>query len=171
MGADAQYQDLAVRTGRLLAERGITLVYGGGSIGLMGTVARAALNAGGRVVGVIPQFLADREVALKECSELVIVPSMHVRKQVMLDRSDACVALPGGIGTLDELIEAMTWRELFLHDKPLWLLDEDGYWAPFNTMFDHIHARGFASDRVRGLVQQLDGLEAFAQALDLGLPT
>ncbi len=128
VGANREYARAAQELGCLFAERGITLVYGGGSIGLMGVIADAALAAGGRVIGVIPQGLRTRELAHEGLSEMVAVDSMHARKQIMVDRSDAFIALPGGIGTLDELFEAFTWLQLGIHDKPVGMLNVSGYY-------------------------------------------
>lgn len=161
------YADAAWRFGELLAERGITLIFGGGHVGLMGAVADAALEAGGRVEGVIPQSLVDRELAHPSAQEMHIVQSMHDRKALMANLSDAFVALPGGIGTLDELFEAWTWRQLGFHNKPLGLLDVEGFWRPLIDLADHLRDHGFARGNTRGLliddtdpVALLDKLEA-----------
>jgi len=142
-------RDSARRTGRLLAESGMELIYGGGHIGLMGLAADAALDAGGRVVGIIPDFLHERELAHTRVSELVVVGSMHERKQRMFERADAFAILPGGLGTLDEAFECMTWKQLKLHDKPIAIVDVDGYWQPLLKLLDHAIATGFARAKVR----------------------
>lgn len=165
VGTDPAQAALAESFGRLCAERGITLVYGGGGIGLMGIAARAALAAGGRVVGVIPRFLMTAEIAQVGLSELVVVETLHARKAEMHARADAILALPGSIGTLDELFEAMTWRELGLHDKPIWLLGANGYWAPFVTLVDHIATAGFAPPNLDRLFEPLANLEALVARL------
>lgn len=130
------YLDLASRFGAALAARGIRLVYGGGSIGLMGRVARAAHGAGGDVLGVMPRFLERREVMLDSVPHRM-VDTMHERKRIMFDESDAFVVLPGGIGTLEEAVETLSWRRLELHQKPLVFLSEDDFWAPFFHLIQH----------------------------------
>src|SRR3954452_19516653 len=136
-GADPGYAAAARELGRLLAARGIGLVYGGGNVGLMGAIADAAMEAGGEVTGVIPQALLDREVGHRGVTELRVVASMHERKALMADLSDAFVALPGGIGTLEELVEVYTWAQLGLHRKPIGLLDVAAFYAPLVAFLDH----------------------------------
>lgn len=136
----------------LLAGRDLTLVYGGGSIGLMGILADAALAAGGRVVGVLPEHLARREVAHAGLTELHIVASMHERKALMARRADAFIALPGGLGTLEELFEVLTWAQLGLHRKPCALLNADGYFDPMIAFLDGAVARGFVQPRHRDML-------------------
>ena len=128
----------AARLGRLLAQAGIELVYGGGRVGIMGVIANAALEAGGRVVGVIPEHLMRREVGHLGTTELIVTASMHERKATMFARADAFVVLPGGPGTLDETFEILTWRQLGLHDKPLIICDSGGYWGPLKALVDHM---------------------------------
>jgi uncharacterized protein (TIGR00730 family) len=140
------FADAARTLGRLLGKRGGVLVYGGGRVGLMGAVADATLAAGGQVVGVIPQALMDREVGHLGLSELHVVETMHERKQLMAERADAFVALPGGIGTLEELYEVWSWQQLGYHDKPVALLDVDGYYRALLEFHATMHARGFVSD-------------------------
>ena len=135
-GSTAAFADLATRVGQTLAARGIGLVYGGASVGLMGQMAAAALSAGGEVIGVIPQALVDMEVAHTGLSDLRVVGTMHERKALMADLADAFIALPGGIGTLDELFEILTWSQLGLHNKPTGLLELDGYFAPLLAFLD-----------------------------------
>ncbi len=135
-GRSPSYAAAARRLGVLLAERGIGLVYGGGNVGLMGLLADAALAGGGEVIGVIPRALVDRELAHARLSELVIVDTMHERKQKMHDLADGFVALPGGFGTLDELFEALTWAQLGMHGKPCGLLDVDDFWAPLIALVE-----------------------------------
>ena len=151
-GEGEQWADAARSLGTLLAGRGIDLVYGGGRVGLMGEVADAALAAGGRVVGVIPTGLFSREVAHRGVTELHEVASMHERKALMYDRSDAFIALPGGFGTLDELAEVLTWTQLGLHGKPAVLLDVDHFWDPFIAQLDHMTASGFLKPQNRDLL-------------------
>lgn len=142
-GADPRFREAAAELGRALAGAGITLVFGGGEEGLMGHVAHAALDAGGRVIGVIPTFLIRKEHALKEAQELIVVDSMHQRKQLMFERADAFVALPGGIGTLEELVEQLTWLQLLRHTKPVLIADIAGFWRPLLSLFAHMREQGF----------------------------
>ncbi len=146
------YAESARALGKLLAERGIGLVYGGGLVGLMGVVADAALAAGGEVVGIIPQRLVDAEVAHRGLTSLEVVESMHERKARMAELSDAFIALPGGFGTLDELFEILTWAQLGLHGKPCGLLDVDSYFAPLVAWVDGGVAAGFIRPRHRELL-------------------
>jgi uncharacterized protein (TIGR00730 family) len=143
LGADPRYGNAAAELGRALALAGITLVFGGGEEGLMGRVAHAALDAGGRVIGVIPTFLLRKEHALKEAQELIVVDSMHQRKQLMFERADAFVAMPGGIGTLEELVEQLTWAQLLRHTKPVLIADIGGFWRPLLSLFAHMREQGF----------------------------
>ncbi len=126
-----------------MAEAGVRLVYGGGSIGLMGIVARTVLACGGDVTGIIPQFLKDREVMLHEVSELIVTADMHERKRIMFERSDAFVALPGGIGTLEEVVEIMTWAQLEQHAKPILIANINGFWDPLVEQFSRMTTDGF----------------------------
>ncbi|HEX9994285.1 MAG TPA: TIGR00730 family Rossman fold protein [Acidimicrobiales bacterium] len=151
-GADPAFAAVAGQVGALLAGAGIRLVYGGGAVGLMGTVADAALAAGGEVVGVIPRGLFRREVAHPGLTELVEVRSMHERKQVMFDRSDAFVALPGGIGTVEELVEVATWAQLGISDKPVATLDVAGYWRPLHALLRSMADAAFLREDSLGLV-------------------
>jgi uncharacterized protein (TIGR00730 family) len=142
-GLHPAYAVAARKLGKALAENGIRLVYGGGSLGLMGEVARATLGAGGKVTGIIPDFLGSRELMLKDVNELIVVESMHVRKQLMFDRADAFVALPGGIGTLEELVEQLTWSQLGRHSKPIVVANIEGFWDPFLKLLDHMKGETF----------------------------
>lgn len=142
-GTDPVFVDAARDLGRCLADAGIRLVYGGGNLGLMGTVARAVLENGGDVTGIIPDFLKERESLIVEAQETIIVPDMHTRKQLMFDRADAFVAMPGGVGTLEELVEQLTWAQLGRHSKPILLLDVNGFWRPLLTLFAHMRGHGF----------------------------
>ena len=164
-GADPAHAVLAEALGELLAARGVTLVYGGGAIGMMGLAARAAMAAGGRVEGVIPRFLMTEEIAQRGLAELVVVDTLHERKAEMHARADTILALPGSIGTLDELMEALTWRELGLHDKPVWLLGANDYWRPLVALLEHIAAEGFAPPDLFRLVEPLAGLDDLAARL------
>ena len=152
-GTDDRYAEAAVELGLLLAGRGIEMVYGGGHVGLMGVVADACMAAGGRVVGVIPKGLFTREVAHRDVTVLHEVASMHERKQMMYDLADAFVALPGGLGTLEELAEVATWTQLGLHGKPVALVDVAGFWEPLARQLDHMVAEGFMKESSRALVR------------------
>ena len=132
------HRTAAAQLGTALAENGIRLVFGGGHIGLMGITADAALAAGGEVIGVIPEFLQERELGHDGCDELIVTSSMHSRKQKMAELSDGFAIMPGGLGTLDEAFEIITWKQLNLHDKPIVLADIDGYWQPFKALLDHV---------------------------------
>jgi uncharacterized protein (TIGR00730 family) len=143
LGQTAAFVEAAGEVGRWIGTNGGQLVYGGGNNGLMGVVADATLASGGRVVGVIPQALVEREFAKRDCTELHIVDTMHERKQMMAERADAFLALPGGIGTFEELFEVWTWRQLGYHDKPIGLLDVDGYYAPLLAFLQSSVGHGF----------------------------
>lgn len=151
-GRDPRYVEAARGFGALLARHGIEAVTGGGSVGMMGAVAEGVLGAGGRVTGVIPRVLMEREVAFEGLSELVVTGSMHERKQRMAAMSDAFVALPGAFGTFEELCEMVTWTQLGIHHKPLGLLDVLGYWHSLLALFDHAVQEGFLLPRNRALV-------------------
>lgn len=142
-GRSPVYADAARALGRSLAENDIALVYGGGGLGLMGEVARATLEAGGKVTGIIPDFLTVREHMLKEVTDLVVTADMHERKKLMFERSDAFVALPGGIGTLEELIEQLTWIQLGQHQKPILILNTEGFWNPLLKLLENLRDLGF----------------------------
>jgi uncharacterized protein (TIGR00730 family) len=166
-GIDPAHAALAAGVGTLAAARGLTLVYGGGTHGLMGLAARAALAGGGRVVGILPEGLAGREIAQAGLTELVVTATLHQRKAAMFARSDAIVVLPGGIGTLDELFEVMTWRNLGLHAKPIFLVDRDGgtFWQPFRDLLGHLDRAGFAYPGLFALVEPLAGVDGLAARL------
>ncbi|CAH1658335.1 Cytokinin riboside 5'-monophosphate phosphoribohydrolase [Hyphomicrobiales bacterium] len=140
---DPTFASDATALGQAMADAGIRLIYGGGNIGLMGTVARSVLEAGGEVTGVIPTFLKDREILLEEAQETIVVPDMHSRKQIMYERADAFIALPGGIGTLEELVEQLTWSQLGRHTKPILLLNTQNFWQPLLDLFSHMSQSGF----------------------------
>jgi uncharacterized protein (TIGR00730 family) len=145
-GSRPELRDVAIEAGRWIGERGGQLVYGGGNNGLMGLMADATLAAGGRVVGIIPQSLVEREYAKRDCTELHIVDNMHDRKRMMAERADAFLALPGGTGTFEEFFETWTWRQLGYHDKPIGLLDAGGYFAPLLAFLAGSVRDGFISD-------------------------
>lgn len=142
-GVKPIYKAAAQTLGQSLAEAQLGLVYGGGGLGLMGEVARATIEHGGRVTGIIPDFLTEREHMLKNVDELIVTRDMHERKQLMFDRSDAFVALPGGIGTLEELVEQLTWAQLGRHRKPVILANIDGFWDPFLKLLGHMREQEF----------------------------
>ena len=142
-GTNPRFIEAAIALGRILAEHGIRLVYGGGSIGLMGAIATSVLDHGGTVTGIIPDFLTARENALTRIQEMIVTPDMHERKRLMFERSDAFVALPGGIGTLEELVEQMTWQQLGRHAKPVLLANIDGFWEPLLALLAHMRATEF----------------------------
>ena len=142
-GTDPRFRAAAEQLGQALAAARIGLVYGGGNNGLMGILARSVLDAGGRVTGIIPDFLEKRELMLRDAQELVIVPDMHTRKRLMFERADAFVALPGGVGTLEELVEQLTWVQLGRHKKPVLIADISGFWKPLLSLFAHMHDSGF----------------------------
>jgi uncharacterized protein (TIGR00730 family) len=142
-GADPRHAKNAYAFGKALAENGVRLVYGGGGLGLMGTVARGVLDHGGQVKGIIPQFLVDREAMLLEVQDHVVTNDMHERKRLMFEEADAFVALPGGIGTLEELVEQLTWSQLGQHAKPILLANFNDFWSPLLTLFDHMRSQAF----------------------------
>jgi uncharacterized protein (TIGR00730 family) len=142
-GTNPRFVEAAIALGRALAENGIRLVYGGGSIGLMGAIATSVLDHGGTVTGIIPDFLTSRENALTRVQEMIVTPDMHERKRLMFERSDAFVALPGGIGTLEELVEQLTWQQLGRHSKPILIANIDGFWEPLLALLIHMRATQF----------------------------
>jgi len=170
-GARPTYAAAARAMGMELAQRGIGLVYGGGRVGLMGTLADAALQAGGEVIGVIPEALFAREVAHERVTEMHVVRSMHERKARMAELADAFVALPGGTGTLDELIEIMTWSQLGLHHKPVALYDVDEFWGPFLALLDHMVASGYAPASARTNLRVVTSPQDLVAGLVPGTPT
>ncbi len=165
-GTDSIHREAARRLGTLLAEHGIRLVYGGGGIGLMGVLADAVLAAGGAVTGVMPTHLSRAELRHETLTKTIIVDSMHARKQRMFEIADAFAILPGGLGTLDEAFEIITWKMLELHDKPILLIDNGGYWAPLRAMIDHAVAEGFASTDSVHLFTVVDDVDGVLPALE-----
>lgn len=143
LGLNPAYKEAAQTLGAAMAHNDIGLVYGGGSLGLMGEVARATLENGGRVTGIIPQFLVEKEAMLRDVDEVIVTENMHQRKQLMFDRSDAFVALPGGIGTLEELVEQLTWVQLGRHTKPVVVANIDAFWTPFLSLLTHMKTDTF----------------------------
>ena len=144
VGNDPAYRAAANELGERMAASGMRLVFGAGHIGMMGTVADAVLAGGGEAIGVIPEFLRDRELAHTGLTELHVVDSMHTRKRMMFDLSDAFIVLPGGLGTLEEMFEMITWRQLGRHEKPIVLISTKDYWAPFQAMIDRVVESDFA---------------------------
>jgi uncharacterized protein (TIGR00730 family) len=142
-GTNPRFSESAKALGRIFAENKIRLVYGGGSLGMMGAVATSALDNGGMVTGIIPDFLTMRENALTRVQEMIVTPDMHQRKRLMFEHSDAFVALPGGIGTLEELVEQLTWQQLGRHSKPVLLANIDGFWEPLLSLLAHMRATQF----------------------------
>ena len=142
-GSNPRFTEAAIALGKVFAENNIRLVYGGGSVGLMGAVAKSVLDHGGTVTGIIPDFLANRERMNPNLTELVVTPDMHERKRLMFERSDAFVALPGGVGTLEELVEQMTWQQLGRHTKPVLLANIDNFWEPLIALLTHMRANQF----------------------------
>jgi len=160
------HRDAAAELGRLLAKAGIRLVFGGGRVGLMGVIADATLQAGGEVVGIIPDHLVRLEVGHASATELVVVRTMHERKQKMADLSDGFAVLPGGLGTLDETFEIITWKQLRLHDKPIVLVDVAGYWKPLAGMVEHMIKEGFVQPAHRRLFGVVDKVEDVIPTLE-----
>ncbi len=155
--------------GRILAAARIGLVYGGGSLGLMGEVARSVLDHGGHVTGVIPGFLSERERMLTDAQELVVVDDMHQRKQLMFAKSDAFVALPGGLGTLEEFVEQLTWSQLGRHVRPIVLVNIDGFWDPLLVQFDSMQAEGFIRAGLELNLLVVDDVEDIVPAIEQAL--
>ena len=165
-GSNPAFVEAAAALGRAMAEQGIGLVYGGGNVGLMGTVARSVLDHGGHVTGIIPDFLKSREKMLDDVQETIVVSDMHTRKRLMFEKADAFVALPGGIGTLEELVEQLTWAQLGRHTKPILMLSTDGFWKPLLVLLAHMREQGFirpglelnylVAERVEEVIPMLD---------------
>jgi uncharacterized protein (TIGR00730 family) len=168
-GGDPRYREAAEALGRAMARSGIRLVYGGGSVGLMGILARTVLAHGGKVTGIIPQFLKDREVMLKEVSDLVVTADMHERKRIMFEHSDAFVALPGGIGTLEEVVEMMTWAQLDQHEKPILIANIGGFWDALIGLFQRMTDDGFLHKAFLG--NHVDLPVRFCDTVEAIIPT
>ena len=167
---DPAYLEAARETGRQAAARGIEIVFGGGHVGMMGALADGALAAGGRVVGIIPEILRDRELAHAGASEMIVVDSMHTRKRIMFERSDAFCALPGGMGTLDETFEIITWKQIGLHDKPVILANLKGYWDPLLALLSRQAEAGFVRPRHTGLFRVVERIDSIFEALEAAHP-
>ena len=164
---DREYREAATELGARLAAAGIGLVYGGGRVGLMGLLADAALAGGGQVIGIIPSRLRDAKLAHTGATELVVVETMHERKRLMAEKADAFAILPGGIGTLDELFEILSWKQLGLHHKPILLAAIGGYWAPLCALIEHIVTKGFARPEARELVRVVPTIAALMATLEV----
>ncbi len=164
-GVLPEYAACADAMGRALAANRWRLIYGAGDVGLMGRVARAAQDGGGDTFGVIPVHLLQQEVGKRDLDRFVVTETMHERKKVMFMNADAAVVLPGGAGSLDEFFEVLTWRQLGLHDKPIYLLNAAGYWDPLIALVDHVVRQGFADAALSGLVRVADSVPALVTAL------
>jgi uncharacterized protein (TIGR00730 family) len=167
-GKEPAYAAAARTLGHALAGAGIGLVYGGGSLGLMGEVAKATLDAGGHVTGIIPAFLSEREQMLREVDELIVTEDMHQRKMLMFQKSDAFIALPGGIGTLEELVEQLTWSQLGRHTKPIIVANIDGFWTPFLNLLDHMRSGAFIRNGLDVRFSVVDCAEQIVPAVIAG---
>jgi uncharacterized protein (TIGR00730 family) len=171
-GTNPRFMEAAKALGQVFAENDVRLVYGGGSLGMMGAVASSVLDHGGRVTGIIPDFLTTRENALTRVQELIVTPDMHERKRLMFEHSDAFVAMPGGVGTLEELVEQLTWKQLGRHAKPVLLANIDGFWEPLLALFTHMRSTEFIrpslsfdilkAERVEDILPQLRAAAAVA---------
>lgn len=164
-GNDPDYEKYAIDLGQSIAKKGYTLVYGGGNIGLMGKIADTVLEAGGSVIGVIPEFLLNREVGHTGLTELIVVDSMHTRKQKMAELADAFIAMPGGFGTLEELAEITTWVQLELVDNPVGLLNVNGYYNALIMQFDKMFEEGFTSEANRAIIKSSGDPKALLEQL------
>lgn len=164
-----RYIDAAKQVGQVLAENDMGLVYGGGRMGLMGAVADSVLDHGGSAIGIIPKHLQDREVYHETLNELHIVDTMHIRKQMMIDRSDAFLILPGGYGTLEEAFEILTWKQLGLHSKPIVFLNIFDFWSPLRELKQHLHQEAFVQDKDLKLFAIVDTIEGIMPALEAQL--
>ena len=164
-GANPVYREAAIALGQMLAAKGIRLVYGGGAVGLMGVVADAAIGAGGEVIGIIPQSLKNAEIGHQGLTRLEVVDGMHARKARMAELSDAFIALPGGLGTLEELFEVWTWAQLGYHRKPLGLLDVNQFYSKLSHFLDHLVEEGFVRAPQRGMLQRSESPQVLLQLL------
>ncbi len=165
LGLNPAYREAAHKLGAALAHNDIGLVYGGGSLGLMGEVARSTLDHGGRVTGIIPGFLVEKEAMMRDVDEMIVTDDMHQRKQLMFDRSDAFVALPGGVGTLEELVEQLTWVQLGRHTKPVVVANIDSFWTPFLNLLTHMKADTFIRPGLDVRFTVVDGAEKIVPAI------
>jgi uncharacterized protein (TIGR00730 family) len=168
-GRDPLYMEAADRFGHMMAAANVRLVYGGGGVGTMGALARAVLAGGGQVTGIIPKFLTEIEVEFNEVNELIVTDSMHERKQLMFDRSQGFVALPGGVGTVEETIEMLTWAQLGRHSYPIVIANLNGFWDPLIELLDHIVKAGFARSDIRRIYSVVDRVEDILPRIDAAL--
>ncbi|MEM6376218.1 MAG: TIGR00730 family Rossman fold protein [Pseudomonadota bacterium] len=168
-GDDPAFEAAAIALGQKLAEKDWRLVYGAGDVGLMGALARAAQKAGGDTFGVIPEHLVRQEVGKVDLNRYVVTETMHERKKVMFMNCDAVVVLPGGAGSLDEFFEILTWRQIGIHEKPLFLLDTANYWAPLMQLLDHVIAHGFADPSLKGFAIPAADVDALIEAIEEAL--
>lgn len=159
------HHDAALRLGGIMAKAGVRLVYGGGRIGMMGRIADAVMERGGEVIGIIPQFLEQVEVGHSGVTQLIVTDNMHDRKQKMAEMSDAFLIMPGGLGTLEETFEILTWKQLGLHHKPIIIADIDGYWHHLTELIDHMIAESYAKEENRALFQVIDSIDELLPAL------
>ncbi len=164
-GTNPAFLEAASALGKAIAERGFGIVYGGASIGLMGALANAALDAQGHVTGIIPEFLANREIVHPDLSQLHITPSMHARKQMMADMADGFIVLPGGFGTFDEMFEILTWAQLDLHRNPIALLNVENYFTPLESFLDNVKAQGFIKAQGRKLLKSYTDIDSLLDAI------
>lgn len=169
-GTDPAYEAAAIAMGKLLADRHIGLVFGGGSVGLMGVIANSVMANGGTATGVIPRHLWEQEVGHNELSELLVVDTMHERKKAMADRADAFIAMPGGAGTLEELFEVFTWNQIGLHDKPIGVLDIAGFYQPLLAFLDQARDHGFIRPANRAIIQDDPDPETLLDKLVASVP-
>jgi hypothetical protein len=160
------FKDSAFAIGTELAKRGSRVIYGGGHVGLMGIIADSALNAGGEVIGIIPDHIRSQEIQHDRLTELHVVPDMHTRKRMMVERAQAFIVLPGGFGTLDELFEILTWKKLKLHNKPIIIFNQDGYWNHMLALVDQTIADGFSQPADRALFKVVENTDALFALLD-----
>jgi hypothetical protein len=165
-GVNPAFAEAAIQTGKLLAERNIRLVYGAGNVGLMGVIADAVLENGGEVLGVIPDFLKAKEICHTGLTELIVTQTMHQRKQIMEERSDGVVVLPGGFGTLDEFFEILTWKQLRLHNKPIGMLNVHGFYDPLLTHFRIMHEAGYIKTANLGLLVVAPEISALLDVME-----
>lgn len=167
-GHKADYEQAAIKLGHWIGEQGKTLVYGAGSIGLMGITARSVMEKGGDVIGIIPEHLDKVEITQQGMQETIITQNMHERKKLMFEKSDAFIVLPGGLGSMDEFFEMLTWSQLRLHCKPIYLYNVDGYWSPLVDFIDHIIKEGFADEGNKKLFTVIDSHDDLIKALESG---